>query len=112
MTPELVVQRQLDAYNARDLQAFVAQYRDDVQVFRLPAVAPVLSGKPAFADFYAQERFNLPALEAQILNRIVMGNKVIDHERISGVRAEPFDAVAVYQVIDGLISAVWFFAPD
>lgn len=112
MTPEFVVQRQLNAYNARDLQTFVAQYRDDVKVFRPPAMEPVLSGKRAFADFYALERFNLPALKAEIVNRIVMGNKVVDHERISGVRAEPFEAIAVYQVSDGLIGAVWFFTPD
>src|SRR4051812_26206523 len=111
MTPELVVQRQLDAYNARDLQTFVAQYDDDVKVFRPPATEPVLSGRAAFAELYAKERFNLPGLKAEIVNRMVMGNKVVDHERISGVRAEPFDAIAVYQIIGGLITSVWFFAP-
>ena len=35
------MQRQLDAYNAHDLQRFVAEYTDDIQVFRPPAVAPV-----------------------------------------------------------------------
>ena len=112
MSPEEPVQRQLDAYNARDLARFVAEYTDDVKVFRPPAVEPVLAGKAAFADYYARERFNLPAQNARIVNRIVMGNKVIDHERITGVRPEPFDAAAVYEVADGLIRTVWFFAPD
>lgn len=37
MSAEAVVQRQLEAYNARDLEAFVAQYADDVELYRPPA---------------------------------------------------------------------------
>jgi hypothetical protein len=109
MTPEALVQAQLDAYNARDLQAFIACYSEDVKVYRPPTAEPVLAGKAALADFYATQRFNLPCLHAVVLNRMVLGNKVIDHERVAGVGDAPFDAVAVYEVSGGLISAVWFF---
>ena len=40
---------------------------------------------------------------------MVLGDKVVDHERIRGVREGSFDAAAVYQVRGGLIAAVWFF---
>ena len=106
---EAVVQRQLDAYNARDLAAFVACYTDDVRVYRPPAAEPVIAGKQAFADHYARNRFNLPALHADVVMRMVLGDKVIDHERIRGVRDAPFEAAAVYQIDGGLIRAVWFF---
>ena len=33
--PENVVQRQLDAYNARDLEAFMATYAEEAQLFEL-----------------------------------------------------------------------------
>ena len=103
------VSRQVDAYNARDLERFIAEYTDDVQVFRPPSPSPVLSGKRAFGEYYAAHRFNLPLLHADIVNRIVFGNKVIDHERITGVGDAPFEAAAVYEIRDGLICAVWFF---
>lgn len=106
------VQRQLQAYNARDLARFLATYDDDVQVLRLPAMGPSLAGKQQLADYYAAERFNRPGLKAEILARIVLGNKVIDHERIWGVRDGPFEVVAVYEVRDALIRTVWFFAPE
>ena len=109
MNPADPVQRQLDAYNAHDLERFVAEYADDVRVFRPPATDPVLAGKPAFAAHYADNRFNLPSLHAEVVNRIVCGNTVVDHERITGLQAGVVDAIAVYQVTGGLIRAVWFY---
>jgi hypothetical protein len=109
MSAEGPVQRQLDAYNARDLDRFVAEYADDVRVYRPPEPEPVLVGKAAFAAHYASKRFNLPALHAEVLSRMVIGNKVVDHERVVGVGDEPFEAAAVYEVVDGSIRAVWFF---
>ena len=104
-----VVQRQLEAYNAHDLQAFVATYSDDVAIYRIPQTTPVISGKAKLLEFYRDSRFNLAKLHAEILHRSVLGNKVIDHERIIGLRAEPVEAVAAYIVSDGLIRAVWLF---
>ena len=104
-----IVQRQLDAYNAHDLPSFVAMYSDDVSVYKVPAASPSMSGKEKLSEFYRDSRFNLPKLHAELLHRSVVGNKVIDHERISGLRAEPVEAVAAYVVRDGLIQSVWLF---
>lgn len=107
MSAEAVVQRQLEAYNARELERYLVEFAEDIRLYRLPAAEPAISGKQAFGDFYAGERFNRPALHAELLNRMVLGNKVIDHERISGVRSEPFEMVVVYQVVDGRIAVMW-----
>lgn len=112
MTPEDPVRRQLDAYNAHDLDSFIAEYSDDVRVFRPPQVDPVLSGKPAFAAHYAANRFNLKNLHARVERRIVCGNKVVDHERITGLQNQEVQMLAVYEVIDGKIKTVWFYAPQ
>jgi hypothetical protein len=112
MTPVEIVQRQLEAYNARDLAAFVAMYSDDIRIFRMPASEPAISGKADFSAFYAEKRFNLPDLHAELLGRIATGNKVVDHERIRGISANLVEAIAVYQVGTGRIETVWFFAPQ
>ena len=109
MNPADAVQRQLDAYNDRDLARFVAEYADAVRIFRPPASEPAISGKVALAEYYAANRFNLPNLRADLVHRIVVGNRVVDHERIHGVRAEPFEVAAVYEVADGKIQSAWFF---
>jgi hypothetical protein len=108
--PAAVVQRQLDAYNAHDLAAFVACYAEDVAAWRMPAAAPALTGRAALAAFYGAERFNRPGLRADLLGRLVVGGKVIDHELIVGLDATPRAAVAVYAVgAEGLIATAWFF---
>ena len=108
MNPVDPVQRQLEAYNAHDLEAFVAQYSEDIKVYRLPADQPVTVGKAAFAEHYRKNRFNIPTLHAEVVSRIAVGNKVIDHELVTGIAAQPVHAAAIYEVNEGLITTVWF----
>ena len=106
---ESPVQRQLEAYNAHDIERFAAEYTEDIQVFRPPAAEPVLSGKQAFSEHYAKNRFTIPNLHATVVNRMVSGNKVVDHERIVGLAPEVVEAIAVYEVEGSRIKKVWFF---
>ena len=107
-----IVQRQVDAYNDRDLARFVSVYSDSILVYRMPSAEPSVSGKAQLSEFYATQRFNLPGLRAEILHRMVFGNKVIDHERIFGLRDHPVEVAAVYEIVGGLIARAWFFAPE
>jgi hypothetical protein len=111
-TPEQAVQHQLDAYNAHDLPRFLEAYEDDVVVYRLPSTVPSFSSLAQLAEFYRTQRFNLPELRAELKSRMVIGNVVIDHERVYGVRDRPFEVAASYQVIEGRIRTVWFFSGD
>ena len=108
MDPVAVVQRQLDAYNARDLARFVAEYTEDVQVFRLPDPQPASIGRAALAAHYRDNRFNLPDLHAELVNRMVFGNKVIDQEIVTGLPTGTMHAAAIYEVTPEGISKVWF----
>jgi hypothetical protein len=106
--PEPFAQRQLDAYNARDLDRFVREYTEDVQVFRLPDTKPSLVGRDALAAHYRDNRFNLPGLHAELVKRMVFGNKVIDQEIVTGLPTGRMDAAAIYEVTPQGISRVWF----
>ena len=77
----------------------------------MPSVEPAISGKARLAEVY-RARFSSPALHAEILNRMALGNKVIDHERVHGIREHAVEAVAVYEVAADLIQTVWFFYPE
>jgi hypothetical protein len=108
--PVEVVEEQLAAYNARDLDRFAATYSEDISIWRMPATEPGIVGQARLREVY-RKRFTSPNLHATIVNRIATGDKVIDHERVVGIEAGPIEAVAVYQVVDGLIAKVWFYYP-
>ena len=87
----MIVQNQLDAYNARNLSQFSQCFNDQVQVYRHPDQTLLFANKKDMLAFYESSRFNQPRLHARLVNRIVMGNKVFDHELISGLEQQDKD---------------------
>lgn len=107
MTPVDVVQAQLEAYNAQDLDAFCACFAKDCVIADLNgAVTQEGAGqiRERYEDMFAQ----YPANKAQIVSRIAVGNVVADHERIQRSPDLRLEAIAIYTVRDGLISRVDF----
>jgi len=108
-SPETVVRRQVEAYNARDIEAFLSFYADDVVIRRLPSGEVAWDGKEAMRARYARRFSDNPELNCTITERIVHGDWVVDHELISGAKDRPRGRlVATYEVRDGLIRSVWF----
>ncbi|HJR72023.1 MAG TPA: nuclear transport factor 2 family protein [Luteimonas sp.] len=108
--PEKVVQAQLEAYNAHDLDTFVACYADDVTIHSLSSGKPPRKGLRTLREDYIFLKEVPKDYRAERANRIVSGPIVVDHERIRGLppeRGVP-EAIAVYEVRDGKILNVWF----
>jgi len=105
-SPEAIVQRQLNAYNARNIDAFMDTYSDDVELYDFPNTM-TQKGKENMRKGYEGFFKNVPNLYCKIEKRIVIGNKVIDHEKVrAGTRT--LNAVAVYEVENGKIKKVTF----
>ncbi|MEE9693473.1 nuclear transport factor 2 family protein [Aeromonas hydrophila] len=111
MSVELPVEAQFQAYNAHDLEAFLACFCEAFKGYRMPTESPSTVGKGALRAFYAEHRFNNPQLRAELLSRTVIGNKVFDHELIYGLSPEPLESMAVFEVGVGLIKTAWFYFP-
>lgn len=106
LSPETVVQRQLDAYNARDIDALLATYAPDARQYEHPGT--LLATGAAEMRARMAVRFQEPDLHARLLQRAVMGNIVIDHEEVTRNFPEgrgSVDMVAVYEVVDGRIAS-------
>jgi hypothetical protein len=108
MSPAEVVNAQLDAYNARDIEAFAMTYAEGACVYKMPHSELIFEGRRQIVEHYGSRTFANEALHAQVLARLVIGNKVIDHERTVGLRPGPVEVMVVYEVSDDLIQAVWF----
>ncbi|MFC4871472.1 nuclear transport factor 2 family protein [Negadavirga shengliensis] len=106
--PEKPVQAQLDAYNRRDIDAFIEPYAEDVKVFNFPDEL-LYEGKTNMRDVYARFFGNTPELHCHLENRMVLGNTVIDHEKVTLAKDQPpLRAIAIYKIRDGKIAEVYF----
>lgn len=106
--PEDLAQRQLNAYNAGDIEAFLAPYAEDVEIYNFPAELRY-KGKDTMRPQYQQFFEQVPDLHCELVKRIVKGNTVIDHERITGLPGgQPLEAIAVYQIENNQIKKVYF----
>lgn len=109
MRPAEVVQRQLEAYNARDIEALLATYASDATQHALHGEALAAGHAGMRPRFLA--RFAEPDLHATLLQRTVMGEWVIDHERIARTFPEgrgTLEMFCVYEVREGLIRKASF----
>lgn len=107
-TPERLVQEQLVAYNERNIDAFLAPFSDSVRIYNFPAT---LSAKGRENMRFGYSRFfeSNPKLHCTILNRIVEGNTVIDHEYVTGLaNGLVLRAIAIYKIRDEKIAEVYF----
>ncbi len=105
-SPADVVQHQLNAYNARDVDAFAATYAYDIVVYR--EGKEVMSGKATLRDRYAKLFADHPNNHAALTGRRIDGNIVTDDEHVTGRATGEVRARARYTVIGGLISRVDF----
>lgn len=95
------VQAQLDAFNAHDLDAFVATYAEDAVI---TGVAPdPIVGTAAIRAFY-EPRLQNPELSCMIDTTVLFGTRwVVAQEQVvnAGVATE---TIATFDVVDGRIS--------
>ena len=108
-TPLEVIQVQLSAYNAKDIDALIATYAEDAEQFTLHGERLAKGHEEMRARFLT--RFSEPHLNARLLSRTVMGNVVVDFESISRDFPEGVGSVemlCIYEVANGLIQKVSF----
>lgn len=105
---EEIVNQQLDAYNAHDIDAFVKTYHDDVELFIFPNEC-FCQGKNQLYDLYKKRFTDRPEAIATIASRIVMGDYVSDDETVTGIPGVgSIRLLAIYEVKENLITKVWF----
>lgn len=98
--------QQLAAYNAHNLEAFLAPYAEEIEIYNLNTGKLGVKGKDAMRKQYSFLN-TAGILHCNLLNRIVDGNMVIDHEEIITDKGK-FYGVAIYEIKDGKIVKVWF----
>ncbi len=101
-----IIESQLKAYNNRDIDEFVKYYSDDIEFRILDTNELVFKGMDRLREKYIQ-RFEAVNLHCTIVNRIEIGNKVIDEEEIIGVIDGIYHVVVIYETDDNFITKMW-----
>ena len=107
-TSLIVVQAQLDAYNAQNIDDFAAVFAKDAEIFlNIGDKEPAMKGRNEIRERYGKMFRENPSNKSTLMGRMVQGNFVIDHELITG-RENTFRIIAVYEVEGQLIQRAWF----
>ncbi len=106
---ERPVQKQLDAYNARDIDAFMPWWSEDCHYYEFPDRL-LARGASEIRERHLA-RFKEPNLHGQLIKRIAVANVMVDQETVT--RSFPdgpgeVDVVAIYEIEDGRIAKAWF----
>lgn len=108
LSPAEIVQGQLDAYNAQDLDAFCRFYADDAVLGAYNGEIAT-RGLDAIRERHAKLFADFPQNRAELKNRIVVGANVIDHEAVERAPGgESFDVAPIYTIAGGKIVRVDF----
>ncbi len=108
-SPQSVVQAQLDAYNAKDIERLLLTYAPDAEQYVLHGERLAQGRDEMRARFLL--RFAEPNLHARLLSRSVTGNVVVDIESITRDFPEgtgTLELLCIYEVGDGLIRKASF----
>jgi hypothetical protein len=103
------VQMQLEAYNARDIDAFMSWWADDCQYYAFASTL-LANGAAEIRERHI-ERFKEPNLFGTLLTRIVVGNVVVDYEIVRRTFPEgpgDVEVICTYEIDDGKIAKAWF----
>lgn len=93
-----VVQRQFEAYNAQDMEAFCETYADDC-IIAIYGGEVLQAGKAAIRARYTKTWGDYPKNRAEVVSRMAHGNIVIDHEKGARSPEGPFfEALVIYTV--------------
>jgi hypothetical protein len=105
-SPRFLVQKQVEAYNDRDIDLFASTFSDDIKVYDYPNKLRY-QGKKELKRRYAALFENTPDLNCTIVKRIESGNKVIDEELVI-INGRKVNGVAIYEVKNGKIVTMTF----
>lgn len=107
ISPATLVQQQLNAYNARNVDAFLEPYSDSVEIYNTSNQL-IIKGKMQMREKYAGVFEKIKNLHCELASRIIKSNIVIDHERVIGLKPDLFEGIAIYTIHNNKIQKVQF----
>lgn len=104
-----VVDAQIEAYQAKDVERFLSCYAEDASVVLFDGM-PMFADKQVMREQYGKLFADSPDLHLTIANRMTAGEFVVDEEHLSGMHfgdmPTEITALSVYRVTNGKIATL------
>jgi hypothetical protein len=107
-SPREIVNRQLVAYNAHDIDRYCALFAEDAVISVLATGEMICDGIDQIRHVYAKRFADNPRLHCVVHQHMDGADFAIDRETVSGLPTGDLHIIAIYEVRDGLIRALRF----
>jgi hypothetical protein len=102
-----VIDAQIEAYRAKDVERFLSHYADVASVVLFDGT-PMFADKQAMREQYGELFADSPDLHLTVASRMTAGDFVVDEEHVSGMHfgdmPTEVTALSVYRVTNGKIT--------
>jgi hypothetical protein len=106
LTPEQVVRAYADAATRHDVEALLALYAPDVRKYRFPGTQ-TSEGREYNRERYKKNFADNPDLKVKIVGLMVLEDKVVSHDIVTGLASgKTAEELVVYQISGGQISQI------
>jgi hypothetical protein len=107
-TPRDIVNRQLVAYNAHDIEGYCALFARDATISDLVTGQMICVGLDEIQKVYTVRFADNPKLHCIVHQRMEGPTHAIDKETVSGLATGELNLMAIYEVREGLIRSLRF----
>lgn len=102
---EYLVDKQVEAYNVRNLELFSSFYAEDIEFYNYPDKL-LFKGKKAFTERFTK-RFEDAQLKCTVKNKMILGNTLVYEEYIE-TQSKKYTVLGIYEVENGKIKRLTF----
>jgi hypothetical protein len=108
MTIEQVVEKQMQAFDNRDIESMMTVFNNDIKIINFSDNKILIDGFGECEKMYSDLFKHSPKLYAEIINTIVFENKAIVHEFIFGRNGsdKKMEQVIIFEIENEKISKI------
>ena len=100
---EKLINKLIECYNNHDARGFADCFAENVKTYEHPNILAQNSREEIYENYVKVFEMK-PNNKTTLIHRIVIGNRIIDHEKVNReIDDEPFDAIAIYEIENNLI---------
>ncbi|MET6991966.1 nuclear transport factor 2 family protein [Sediminicola arcticus] len=107
ISPEIVVQKLIEAFNSRDVNGFLDTFSEDANVYGYGGLL-LYEGKEMIKNGFTSYFDATPDLNYSIIEKMVLDNKVY-HEALIIANEETVETTYFYTVVNGKIASLTYY---